>query len=227
MNIPFVLRGASAFVCVLAAVSGVPQDLPARPPSNDPAFWGRPNKPYRLKLTLTNTPVDGNKVPQTHVSEANVSRDSAGRVRTEDFYDNGAPWSVTIRDPVKNTFTQMMIVPKKVWILSTPPVVPPPVKTWVVERLPARVIEGIPAEGFRFTRTVPASDDGNRAADTLIEEDWISNDFAVVLERKIKSERTGTRTETVSQFKQAEPDPSLFTIPSEYKLQPCATCVSP
>lgn len=148
-------------------------------------------------------------------------------MRTESFYDSGSPMSVTIRDPVKNTFTQMMIVTKQAWVLSTPPVVTPPVGVWAVERLPSRVIEGIPTEGFRFTRTVPASADGKRAADTQIEEEWISNELSVVLERKTQSQRVGTRTETVSNFKQVEPDPTLFRIPSEYKLQQCPTCVSP
>jgi hypothetical protein len=161
MKVPFVLRGASVLVCVLAATSGVSQDLPSIPPRIDPAFWGHVNKPYVLKLTVTSTGINGNKAPQTRSAEHNVFRDSTGRVRIESFYDNGRPMGVMIRDPGKNTLTMMQVVSKQVWVLpTTPPVNPPKVKFWTVERLPSRVIEGFPAEGFRFTSTVPASDDG-------------------------------------------------------------------
>lgn len=225
MNVPLVLRSASVLVCVLSATAGLSQALPAIPPSHDPAFWGRANEPYTLKLTTTTTGVDGITAPQKHSSEANVYRDAEGRVRTETFYDSGQPMAVIIEDPVKNTYTSMMVVGKTVSVfdLSRLGIPPSSGRGWTVERLPARVIDGISAEGVRFTRTIPASADGKRPPDTIIEEDWISNKLGVVLEQKIENQRTGTITKTVSDFKQVEPDPTLFIVPNDYTFPQAGT----
>ena len=228
MNSAFNLRGTAVLLGVLAASSGFSQNAPAIPFSLDPSFWGRANKPYILTLTVTSTRVEGSGVPQTRVSEENVFRDSTGRVRTENFYDSGGPSFVSIRDPGKDTFTGMGIVGKTAFTMILPrPSIPPPGKGWAVERLPSRVVDGFPAEGFRFTMTVPASDDGKRVADTVTEEDWVSKELDVVLEQKIESQVTGTTIRTVSHFKQVEPDRALFTIPSDYTLQKNAASVSP
>jgi len=128
--------------------------------------------------------------------------------------------AVFIRDPNKSTFTQMMIVSKSAFVVSLPrPTIPPPGRGWSVERLPSRVIAGFPAKGFRFTRTIPASADGKRAEDTVVEEDWISEELSVVLEQRTDTQHSGTSTSTVSSVRQVEPDSSLFSIPSDYKLQ--------
>jgi hypothetical protein len=224
MNVPLVLRSASVLVCVLSATAGLSQALPAIPPSHDPAFWGRANQPYTLKLTTTTTGVDGITAPQKHSSEANVYRDAEGRVRTETFYDSGQPMAVIIEDPVKNTYTSMMVVGKTVSVFDLSRLgIPPSGRGWTVERLPSRVIDGISAEGVRFTRTIPAPAGGNGSPDMIVEEDWISNRLGVVLEQKIENRRTGTITKTASDFKQVEPDPALFTVPSDYTLPQAGT----
>lgn len=221
MNVPLVLRSVCVLVGVFAAAAGLPQDLPALPPSHDATFWGRANEPYSLKLTTTSTGVDGITASRKHSSERNVCRDSEGRVRTETFYDNGQPMAVFIQDPVRNTDTFMRIAGKTVstWDVPRPGILPHG-RGWTVERLPARVIDGIATEGFRFTRTIPASPDRKRPPDTIVVEDWLSNRLGVVLEQTIESHRTGTTTEIVSDFKQVEPDPTLFTVPSDYTFPP-------
>jgi hypothetical protein len=214
------LRFALAFVSILPVIPLLSQSLPAIPPSRDPTFWGRTNTPYTSKLTVTTSSVSGNNAPQTHVTVANVCRDSTGRVREEVFYASRRPMSVSLRDPNKNTFTSMMVVPKTFSVNNTPrPMTPPPGRGWAVELLPSRVIDGLPADGFRFTRTVPAPADGNGAPDTMVDEEWISNSLGVVLEQKTVSQRYGTTIRTVSHLEKAEPDPALFTIPSDYTEQ--------
>lgn len=216
MTVPFVLRLSLPLVCILSAASGLSQDLPIIPPSIDPFFWGRAKAPYTLTLTVTSTlAVDGNGAPRTHVTVMNVYRDSAGRVREEAFYDSGQPMAVDIRDPSKNTFTLMKVVEKSVYVR----IIPPPVKGWTVERLPSRVIEGLPAEGYRFTRNIPGPASGSGAPDTTMDEEWVSNALGIVLEQKTESQRTGTTTKTVSHVAQVEPDPTLFDVPSEYTAQ--------
>lgn len=217
MNTPLFLRSVSVLVCALAATSGLSQDLPIVPPSHDPTFWGRANEPYMLKLTHTSTSVDRSGVSRQHSREVKVYRDSEGRMRTESFYDSGQPMTVSIQDPVKNKLTFMKVVGKTVAVFDLPrPGIPTPGQGWTVKRLPSRVIDGIPAEGLRFTRTISAPSEGNGSPDTIIEEDWLSNILGVVLERTVKSQRTGTEADTVTDFKQVEPDPALFTVPSDY-----------
>ena len=220
MNVRFVLRISLAIACVLPAPSGLAQETPAIPPSLDPAFWGRANHPYTLKLIQTTTGINGNDAPQMHVA-MNVYRDSVGRVREESFYDNGGPSAVSIRDPGKNTSTFLHILQKSAVVLAVPRAsVPPPGKGWTVERLPVRYIEGFPAEGFRFTRTIAAASAGIGTPVTVVEEDWISSQLSVVLEQTIHDPRSGITTKTVSQFKQIEPDPTLFKVDlSGYSIQ--------
>ena len=228
MNVPSFFRHTALTACAFVAATAVAQNLPAIPPSVDPTFWGHPYKPYVLKLTWTSSSNDGTNPPQTRVSGESVSRDSTGRVRIEDFYNSGQPSVVSIRDPNKNTLTAMYLVTKTGFVISvTRPTIPPPGRGWNVERLPSRIIAGFPAEGFRFTRTIPASADGKRAEDKVIEEDWISEELCVVLEQKIDSQLTGKSTRTVASFKQAEPDSALFSIPSDYKLQQTPASATP
>jgi hypothetical protein len=225
MNIALVRRYAFLFLLLVTLKAGA-QNLPAMPPSLDPSFWGHLNKPYILKITLTSTGSDRTSPPKTR--EESVVRDSAGRVRTEDFYDNGQPSFVSIRDPNRHTYLQMSVVSKSAFTISLPrPVVPPPSNGWAVERLPSRIIAGLPAEGLRFTRTIPASADGHRAEDRVVEDDWISNELGLILEQRIDSQHFGTSTKRVSSMKQVEPDPALFSIPSDYKVQQTAKAVAP
>jgi len=217
MNTSLALRSACVLVGVLAAISSSSQDLPVLPPSLDATFWGKANEPYILKITRITAGVDGTTAPQKRSSERIVYRDSEGRVRTETFYDSGQPMAVSIQDPIKNTFTFMKVVGKTVSTVDLPRIGPPPPgRGWDVERLPPRVIDGISAEGVRFTRTIHQAPDGSAITDTIVEEDWLSNKLGVVLERKFQSQRTGTTTDTISSFKQTEPDPALFTVPSDY-----------
>jgi hypothetical protein len=216
MSVRFGLRIVLAFVCVLQTTSGMSQDTKAIPPSLDPTFWGQKNAPYTLKLTQTNTIVNGNNAPQTHVMVMNTFRNSDGLVREESFYDNGRPMAVSIRDPGKSTNTIMYIVTKQAVVAP----IHPPGTGWTVERLPSRVIDSFQAEGLRFTRTIPASADGTEPPGMVIEEDWISSSLGIVLEQIINNPRLGTTTKTVAQFERVEPDATLFKIDlSGYSVQ--------
>ena len=215
MSIPCRFRFAALLVIVWTAVYVPAQDLPSIPPTLDPNFWGQTNKPHELSLVQTGTNADSS---QKHVSQMKMYRDSSGNQRTDSFYDNGRPMAVTLRDPNKNIVTIMMVVPKTVSVIPTVRHAnPPPGKGWTVERLAAREIAGFPADGLRFSRTVPSTD--GTPPVTLIEDDWVSNQLGVVLERTIDNPRVGKTTETVTELKQVEPDPFLFVVPTDYALQ--------
>jgi hypothetical protein len=219
MRIPF-LRIAKILVCTLTTIPVFAQDLPSIPPAHDPSVWARPNEPYALTLTETVIGVNASNTPQTHISQLKLYRDSVGRERTEASYDNGRLATVTIRDPGRNSTTFLKVVEKSAFVLYTPrPLPPPPGKGWSVERLQPRVIAGFPAEGFRFTRTIPAAIDGTVPSVTVTEEDWISNELGVVLEQTSDNPRIGKTTKTVTRLQRVEPDSALFVIPSEYSVQ--------
>lgn len=214
MNVPSDLRRPALLACVLAAATARAQTLPAIPPSIDPSFWGRPNKPYVAMLTIVSSSTDGINPPQTRTSIEDVARDSTGRVRTQDFHNSGQPSFVSIRNPNDNTFTSLQLVTKKAFVLPViKPEIPPPGRGWAVEPLPPRVIAGFPAEGLRFTRTIPASADGQRAEDTVVEEDWISNELCLVLEQRIVSQRKGTSKRTVTFLSRSSPIPPSSPFP--------------
>jgi hypothetical protein len=220
MNVPFIPCIAPVLCFVLAATAGLSQELPAIPPTVDPTFWGRANEPYTLELTETSARANGNNASQTRVSKVNVYRDSTGRVRTESFYDNGQLMTAWIRDPGKNTITIMKVIEKSAYVMPSPrPGIPPPGRGWAVEQLPSRFIDGFPFEGLRFTQSILGSADGQERPDTMIEEDWVSRNLSVVLEQNVKSQKTGTKTQKVLDFKQAEPDPTLFIVPADYTIR--------
>ncbi len=210
--------GAAGVVFAMAASSDESQGLPVIPPSIDPAFWGRANAPYSLKLTQTSIDANGTAASSTHSMVMRVYRDSKGRVLTDTLADNGLPKAMAIQDPIENTLTVIYVAPKTVAVLPQHrPQVPLPGNGWAVERLGSRVVDGIPAEGFRFTRTIPADVARDGLADTTVDEEWVTNELGVVLEQTSKNRR-GTTTKTVSEFKQGEPDPALFMIPTGYRL---------
>ena len=68
MNVTSLLRHSALVVCVLSAATAGTQSLPAIPPSIDPSFWGHPDKPYFIKLTITSS----NGVNPARTSEENV-----------------------------------------------------------------------------------------------------------------------------------------------------------
>jgi hypothetical protein len=104
------------------------------------------------------------------------------------------------------------------------PSIPPPGRGWAVERLPSRVIDGIASDGFRFTITLPSPAEGSGAPVTSIEEEWISKPLGIVLERTSGLGTTNAGTQSVSQFKEIEPDPALFKIDlSGYSVQRLGT----
>lgn len=215
MSVTFGFRFGLALVFVLPVSSVLSQSLPVIPPSGDPSFWGRTNAPYTLKLTVTTTSVNGNNPPQTHVLVADVCRDSTGRVREQSFYDSGRPMTVSLRDPSKNTQILMFVVRKNFIVYGTPR---PIEGGWTVQLLPSRDIDGLPADGLRFTRTIPATVDGKVTPDTMVDEEWVSNSLGIVLEQKTIS-HSGTTIKTASHLEKVEPDPALFTVPSDYTAQ--------
>jgi len=91
----------------------------------------------------------------------------------------------------------------------------------LVEDLGIRDIEGIPAHGVRYT-TLGTEADGDWNGKPLREsEQWVSDELAAMMLIIEKDFRTGrdTRRE-LANIRRGDPDPSLFAIPPDFKIDP-------
>jgi len=87
-----------------------------------------------------------------------------------------------------------------------------------VQDLGTSTFAGIPLHGTRKLRVVPALTSGTGKDVTITDDYWYSEELKVYLVLKHSDPRTGEQTVGITQIERAEPDPSLFTIPSIYKV---------
>jgi hypothetical protein len=99
-------------------------------------------------------------------------------------------------------------------IMKGGPELPQPVN----ESLGQRLIEGIEADGTRSTVTIPAGQIGNERPITIVSERWFSPALKVVVESRRSDPRFGETSYRLTGIVRAEPAPSLFEVPSDYKV---------
>jgi hypothetical protein len=87
------------------------------------------------------------------------------------------------------------------------------------EKLPARNVEGVMAEGTRTTRTIPAGAIGNEAPIVTVTEEWYSADLQVLVMTKTSDPRSGESTYRLLNISRAEPNQSWFEIPADYTVK--------
>jgi hypothetical protein len=89
----------------------------------------------------------------------------------------------------------------------------------VTENLGTQTINGVSATGTRMTRTIPAGAEGNSLPIQIAHESWVSDDLKVPVMVKHSDPRSGTSTTQLTNIVRAEPDSTLFTVPSGYTVQ--------
>lgn len=82
-----------------------------------------------------------------------------------------------------------------------------------------QTIEGISAEGSRFTMTLPVNFQGNDAPLTYSNETWYSTEMGLEILLKMNDPRTGERVQRFLNIQRGEPDPSLFQVPADYTIK--------
>jgi hypothetical protein len=87
------------------------------------------------------------------------------------------------------------------------------------ETLPARTIEGVRAEGKRTTTTIPADAIGNDLPIVITSEEWTSPDLQLLVLTRHNDPRSGESTYRLVSIVRAEPDASLFQVPSDYTVK--------
>lgn len=85
------------------------------------------------------------------------------------------------------------------------------------EELGTRVFEGVSAEGTRKITTIPAGAIGNERAIEIVYERWFSKELGMVVFSRNSDPRFGEQTYKLTNLLRTEPDPSLFSIPTEYR----------
>ncbi len=85
------------------------------------------------------------------------------------------------------------------------------------EDLGTRDFEGVSAEGTRRITTIPANAIGNELPIETVYERWYSKDLGMVVYSKNTDPRFGEQTYRLTNIVRTEPDPSLFSVPTEYR----------
>jgi hypothetical protein len=86
------------------------------------------------------------------------------------------------------------------------------------EDLGSQTMEGVLVNGVRTTHTIPAGQIGNERAITIVTEVWTSPDLKTVVYSKRSDPRMGEQTFRLTNIVRAEPSPSLFTVPADFKI---------
>jgi hypothetical protein len=88
-----------------------------------------------------------------------------------------------------------------------------------VEKLPAREVEGVTAEGTRTTRTIPAGAIGNERPIVMVTEEWRSNELQVLVLTTTLDPRTGESTYKLVNISRGEPGAGFFEVPAGYAVR--------
>jgi hypothetical protein len=140
---------------------------------------------------------------------------------------SGAPGLSASAGPGGPSTSKMFVVQAPAMAGSLPPLQPSiMMQTRVVddeaqvstEDLGAQTMEGIVVTGTRTTRTIPEGQIGNDKPLSIVTEVWTSPDLKMVVSSKRSDPRMGEHTFKLTNIVRAEPDPSLFTVPADFRM---------
>jgi hypothetical protein len=189
------------------------------------------------------TLADGTKISQK--VQSTVYRDAQGRVRKETTLPaigplaaSGSPKSlVFIHDPVAGTGYVLDVSQKIAHKLPQHPQKNDDAKNadadaarqrWagrsgeanlVKESLGSQTINGVAAEGTRYTRTIPAGHMGNDKPVIIVNEEWYSPDLQMIVQSKRSDPFVGESTYNVTNIQRTAPNAALFAVPPDYTVK--------
>jgi hypothetical protein len=204
--------------------------------------------PYSAQAVtqFSQTLADGNHIQKT--TTASIARDSQGRTRTERSVgaigplagSGSAAKAVFINDPVAGVGYMLDANSKTARQLpglarrsrkvadSGAQVKTESAGAMVKQRgmanlktddLGTQVIDGLAVQGKRITRTVLAAQAGSERDIEVVTETWTSPELQMVVMSKTSDPRFGDSVYKLTNISRAEPDPALFTVPSDYQVQ--------
>lgn len=86
------------------------------------------------------------------------------------------------------------------------------------EDLGSQTMEGLLVNGVRTTRTIPTGQIGNSQPIKIVNEVWTSPDLKTVIYSKRTDPLTGEQVFQLTNIVRTEPDPSLFTVPADFRI---------
>jgi hypothetical protein len=186
---------------------------------------------------MTQELADGNRI--VHSTTAAIARDSEGRTRRE----QGRPETerlpnvpqtsavVIIQDPAAgvayildgNSRSARKIAMPDDKMPRAQPETTNSERTGSIdataESLGPQLIEGIPADGTRITRIIPAGQSGNEHSLTIVMETWYAPALQTILMKRTLDPRLGETIYKLINIDRSEPPHSLFEVPREYVIR--------
>ena len=184
---------------------------------------------------------DGNTIDRK--VQSNVYRDSQGRTRRETTFTGAGPLAasgqpksvVMIHDPVASTAYVLHPDSKSAEQLPASPNgarkagnmqgkfearIQEEIANGTLKKddLGTQTINGIPAQGTRYTRTIPAGQIGNANPISIVNEQWYSPDLQVIVKSTRTDPRFGQTTYTLTNIQRPEPGAALFSVPTDYSV---------
>ena len=89
----------------------------------------------------------------------------------------------------------------------------------VKESLGSQTINGVVAEGTRYTRTIPAGHMGNDKPVIIVNEEWYSPDLQMIVQSKRSDPFVGESTYNVTNIQRTAPNAALFAVPPDYTVK--------
>lgn len=87
------------------------------------------------------------------------------------------------------------------------------------EDLGVQAINGNSAQGTRFTKTIPAGQEGNSKPIIITNERWYSPDLQIMIKTVKNDPLFGETTYTVTNIQKQEPAAALFAVPADYTVK--------
>jgi hypothetical protein len=195
--------------------------------------------PFTATISVQRTQLlaDGNQINRT--TTGTIARDSQGRVRRDmtlpaigawTTVSQGAPHVIFINDVVSGA--QYILEPdrkiaheirpfrggKRIRI-ETNLAPPEDAGNVTTTSLGTQTINGVVAQGTRYTRTIPAGAIGNEKPIVVSTERWYSPDLQMYVLTKTTDPMRGNSVRQLTNIQMGEPDPSLFEVPSDYTVK--------
>jgi hypothetical protein len=189
-----------------------------------------PNVPFTATAEVESSQVLPDGSTEQKKTYNNIARDSAGRIYNErrtlvPSSVNGTPRIVSMHlyDPQNrlSTFMDPLTHIARETVLPKPEVDPSRQVTSSSaqgEDLGSDTMENVEVHGTRKNKTIPAQFSGTGQAIVVTDEYWYSEDLHLNLLVKHNDPRTGEQTVTVTHVNRAEPDQTMFQVPSGYKI---------
>jgi hypothetical protein len=190
--------------------------------------------PFSAEIVIEDTRrlFDGSTV--TKQLKGLVARDSEGRTRREQplapiggfnvFGSDGNPQKLIFINDFTTQTQYFLDVVRQVAVRETirsqrpdnEPAMPRNAKS---ESLGTRLMEGVSVEGTRTSFEIPAGEIGNDKPLTVVTEKWFSPALGVLMMSRHSDPIAGEHVFKLVNLKLAEPSPSLFAVPTGYKIK--------